>query len=151
MTDDAGGLTFRLMRTMPAPRARVFEMHADPQQFARWWGPRGFSTRRVELDLRAGGRYRIGMQPPDGGAFWLTGEFLEVDAPALLRYSFLYEEPDPEDRETIVTFALRERGTSSEVVVEQGPFATERRRALHEQGWSETLDRLQETLAGEAH
>ena len=150
MTDDARGSTFRLVRAMPAARARVFEMHADPQQFARWWGPRGFTVGHVDLDLRVGGRYRIAMQPPDGDPFWLMGEFLEVDAPARLRYSFLYEEPDPEDRETIVTFALADLGATTEVVVEQGEFATERRRALHEQGWTDTLDRLQEVLAADA-
>ena len=149
MSDSAHGLTFRLVRTMPAPRARVFEMHADPQQFARWWGPRGFSTKSVEIDLRVGGRYRIAMQPPEGDAFWLAGQFLEVDAPARLRYTFVYDEPDPEDRETVVTFALADLGATTEVVVEQGQFATERRRALHEQGWTDTLDRLQETLASE--
>ena len=150
MSDDARGSTFSLVRTMPAPRSRVFEMHADPQQLARWWGPRGFTVGSLDLDLRVGGRYRIAMQPPDGDPFWLTGEFLEVDAPARLRYSFLYEAPDPEDRETIVTFALADLGATTEVVVEQGEFATERRRALHEQGWTDTLDRLREVLAADA-
>src|SRR5262245_52906463 len=85
MTDDARGSTFRLVRTMPAPRSRVFEMHGDPQQFARWWGPRGFSTQRVEIELRVGGCYRIAMRPPDGDVFWLTGEFLAAAPHELLR------------------------------------------------------------------
>jgi len=30
--------------------------------------------------------------------------------------------------------------------VDQGPFATEGRRALHEQGWTDSLDRLEELI-----
>jgi uncharacterized protein YndB with AHSA1/START domain len=46
---------------------------------ARWCGPKGFSAPSVELDVRAGGSYRIEMQPPEGDAFFLSGEFCEVD------------------------------------------------------------------------
>jgi uncharacterized protein YndB with AHSA1/START domain len=132
-----------------AARPLVFAMHAESERLARWWGPKGFSAPTVELDLRVGGHYRILMQPPQGDAFFLTGEFREVDAPATLTYTFRYEEPDPEDRETVVTFSLADLGTTTEVVVEQGTFATERRRALHEQGWTETLDRLHDVITNE--
>jgi hypothetical protein len=36
---------------------------------------------------------------------------------------------------------------STEVSFTQGVFATEARRALHEQGWTESLERLQELLS----
>jgi uncharacterized protein YndB with AHSA1/START domain len=96
----------------------------------------------VECDARVGGRFRIAMQPPEGEPFHVAGEFRAVDPPALLAYTFNYEEPDPDDRETVVTFALEDRGGTTGVTVDQGVFATEARRALHEQGWNETLDRL---------
>ena len=86
------------------------------------------------------------MQPPDGEAFVLSGEFRQVDPPARLVYTFRYEDPDPDDRETIVTLSLRDQLDSTQLIVEQGIFATEGRRALHEQGWTETLDRLQDLL-----
>lgn len=140
--DRPGELTLHLERVVPAPRPVVFGMHTDPQSLARWWGPQGFSSPRVELDLRVGGTYRIVMQPPDGDAFVLSGEFREIDAPARLAYTFRWEDPDPDDRETIAAVSLREVGESTLVTVDQGPFATEARRALHEQGWTETLDRL---------
>jgi uncharacterized protein YndB with AHSA1/START domain len=41
---------------------------------------------------------------------------------------------------------LRDLGESTGLTVEQGTFATEARRALHEQGWNESLDRLEELL-----
>jgi uncharacterized protein YndB with AHSA1/START domain len=82
------------------------------------------------------------MQPPEGGAFYLAGEYLEVDPPARLAYTFRWEDPDPDDRETVVTLSLRDRRNSTELIVSQGTFATEPRLALHEEGWTDTLDRL---------
>lgn len=140
------GLALHLERILPAPRSLVFAAHADPGQLAKWWGPRGFSAPSVDVDLRVGGRYRIAMQPPDGVLFYLTGEFREVAPPARLVYTFRWEEPDPDDRETIVVLTLAGSGDNTALTVDQGVFATEARRALHEQGWSDTLDRLRDHL-----
>jgi uncharacterized protein YndB with AHSA1/START domain len=139
-------LTVHLERVLPAPRPLVFRAHAEPDLLAKWWGPTGFSAPSIEFDLRVGGRYRIAMQPPDGVLFYLAGEFVEVDPPTRLAYTFRWEEPDPDDRETIVTFSLGDLDESTEVSVDQGVFATEGRRALHKQGWTESLDRLQELM-----
>ena len=38
-------------------------------------------------------------------------------------------------------------GDSTELVFEQGEFATERRRQLHDEGWSDTLDRLAHAMS----
>ena len=74
-------------------------------------------------------------------------EFLEVDAPNRLVYTFNWEEPDPEDRETVVTMSFGDLGESTELVVIQEGFATEGRLDLHEGGWSDSLDRLQELMS----
>jgi uncharacterized protein YndB with AHSA1/START domain len=135
-------LKLHLDRIVPAPRPLVFRMLTEPNLFARWWGPKGFTAPSVTLDVRVGGEYRIAMQPPEGDEFFLVGEFLRVDAPAQLSYTFRYEEPGPDDQETIVTLQLEERDGSTELTVDQGTFLTEPRRALHTEGWTEALDRL---------
>ena len=53
------------------------------------------------------------MQPPDGDVFHLSGVFREVDPPVRLAYTFRWEEPDPDDRETMVTLSLRDLGEST--------------------------------------
>lgn len=79
------------------------------------------------------------------------GEFLEIDPPERLSYTFRWEEPDPEDRETVVVLSLRDIGRErAELVLAQGDFATERRRVLHEEGWSQSLDKLEELLSAAA-
>ncbi|HKH13598.1 MAG TPA: SRPBCC domain-containing protein [Solirubrobacterales bacterium] len=142
------GLTLRLKRVVPFTRTVVYRALSDPEELAKWWGPRGFTVPSVEFDPRVGGSYRIAMQPPDGDLFYLSGAFLEVDPPAGLTYTFRWDPPDPDDRETVATLYLEDRGERTEVLLTQGEFATEERLGLHEGGWIDSLGRLREVLGG---
>jgi uncharacterized protein YndB with AHSA1/START domain len=142
----AAELALRVERVLSAPAPHVFRMNVEPDLFGRWFGPKGFSATSVEFDLRVGGSYRITMQPPDAEAFGLFGEFREIDPGARLAYTFRYEPPDPDDRDTLVVLSFADLGEATALTVGQGPFATEARRALHAQGWTESLDRLEEVL-----
>jgi len=82
------------------------------------------------------------MQPPQGEAFHLAGEFLEIDAPSRLVCSFRWEEPDPDDRTTTVTLSLRDLGEATEVSLIQGEFATDARLELHRDGWTDSFAKL---------
>jgi uncharacterized protein YndB with AHSA1/START domain len=144
---DSGGLTLRLHRELPAPRPVVFGACVEPDDLAQWWGPHGFTVQHIELDLRVGGGYRFGMQPPDGELFHLSGEFREVESPARLVYTFRWEEPDPDDRETMVSLSFRDLGDATDLALVQSGFATEARRALHDAGWTDSLDRLHGLLS----
>lgn len=140
-------LTFELSRMVEATPQRVFEAMTDPQQVSQWWGPEGFTCPEVILDTRVGGAYRIAMQPPKGELFYLVGEYLEVQPPSRLAYTFRWEPPDPDDRETVARLALHARDAATEATVTQGPFATEERRKLHQAGWTDTFARLAGHLA----
>jgi uncharacterized protein YndB with AHSA1/START domain len=86
------------------------------------------------------------MQPPEGDLFHLTGNFQAVDAPARLAFTFRWNPPDPDDRETLATLTLEERGRETAIRLVQGKFATEERLALHEEGWRESFERLEALL-----
>lgn len=146
MSRRTGRFVLELTRVLAAPRERVFRALTRPEELASWWGPRGFTTPEIELELRVGGRYRFTMQPPDGDRFHLAGEFLEVAPPRRLAYTFRWEEPVPDDRETVVTLTLDVAGDGTELSVRQGEFATEERLALHRGGWSDSLDKLSALL-----
>ena len=147
MTAQPSELALQMTRVIRAPRPLVFNALTEPDELAKWWGPSGFTAPRVEVDLRVGGSYRFAMQPPDGDLFYLSGEFRKVDPPAHLAYTFRWEDPDPDDRETLVTLSLQDLGETTELVFAQRTFATEPRRALHEQGWTDSFDRLQALMS----
>ena len=136
-----------LERTLGAPCERVFAACVEADKLAEWWGPAGFTSPEIQLDLREGGRYRIKMQPPEGEAFHLRGVFQELEAPRRLVYTFVWEEPDPDDQETVVALTFERAGDNTHLVLDQGPFKTEARYELHRAGWTETLDRLHRALS----
>jgi uncharacterized protein YndB with AHSA1/START domain len=134
VVDEFGWLTRHLEKNLPARVERVFAACVEPGKIVQWWGPLGFTTPSLDLDVQEGGRYRIRMQPPDGEAFHLRGEFSEVAPPRRLVFTFEWEEPDPDDQETAVTLSFLDDGEEMTLVLDQGPFATKARRALHEAG-----------------
>jgi len=130
--------------------SRIFRTLTEPAELARWWVPHGYTTPEIDLDLRVGGGYRFTMQPPDGDRFHLAGEFLEFEPPSGLVYTFRWEEPDPDDRETVVTLSLDEVGDATQVSLSQGEFATEARLELHRSGWTDSSEKLRELIESSA-
>ena len=118
-------LTLELRRGLPAAPSTVFAAFTDADELAKWWGPNGFTTPSLEFDPRVGESYRIEMMPPEGDRFYLTGEFREVDPPVRLGFTFVWEQPDPDDLETQVDLRFRDLGKSTEVTMTQRPFKTE--------------------------
>jgi uncharacterized protein YndB with AHSA1/START domain len=140
------GLTLRLARRLPASRSVVWKTLTDAEVLAGWWGPKGFTVPRVEFEPHVGEHYRITMQPPEGDPFHLYGEFRAVDPPSVLTYTFAWDPSHPDDRETLVTLALVDRGEETDVELTHGEFATEERLALHDGGWTESFEKLEEVL-----
>jgi len=69
-------------RWFDAPPRVVFEAWSNPELFKRWWLPKsmGMMLRSCEMDVRTGGRYRLGFG--DGMDFF--GTYLEVTPPSLI-------------------------------------------------------------------
>jgi len=143
-------LTLEMKRVLEAVPSVVFGAFSDSSALVKWWGPEGFTTPSLEFQPRVGESYRIQMQPPEGDPFYLTGEFREVDPPARLAYTFVWEAPDPDDVETLVALSFRDLGESTEVALTQGPFKTEARRALHRDGWTDSFDKLERLISAHA-
>ena len=136
-----------MKRVLPAPRPVAYAAFSDPTELAKWWGPQGFTSQSLEFQARAGESYRIEMQPPEGDRFYLIGAFREVDPPARLEFTFVWEDPDPDDVETVVALSFRDIADWTEVALVQGPFKTDARRALHRNGWADSLDKLASLLS----
>ena len=55
----------RIIREFDAPVAKVFRAHVEPELFARWNWPEGYSVQFDQYDCRTGGAYRITMSGPE--------------------------------------------------------------------------------------
>ena len=129
-----------------APAEQVFGMLTEPSELATWWGPHGFTTPEIQIDARVGGSFRFTMQPPDGEAFHLSGQFVEVQRPSRLRFTFRWDEPVPDDRETVVELSLDFLDGRTTVTLTQGEFATKERLELHRGGWADSFEKLDAVL-----
>jgi uncharacterized protein YndB with AHSA1/START domain len=139
---DATGAELHLEKVLDTAPERVFAAFVDAEQLRSWWGPVGFSVERLQFDAVEGTDYRIAMQPPEGDVFHIHGTFREVEPPRRLSFTFVYEEPDPDDQETIVALTFEPTDPGTRVILDQGPFKTTARLELHRAGWTDTLERL---------
>ncbi|MEA5598186.1 SRPBCC domain-containing protein [Rivularia sp. UHCC 0363] len=67
-----------ITRIFNAPRKLVFEVWTQPEHVVQWWGPKGFTTRVTETDLRPGGKSSYVMIAPDGKEYPAKGVFREI-------------------------------------------------------------------------
>lgn len=100
--------TVVMTRVFAAPRRLVFEALTKPEHVARWYGPHGFSVVSCEIDLRPGGSYRFVQRAPDGNQYGFRGVYKEIEPPARLVYTWIFEMMP--DKEALITTLLDERG-----------------------------------------
>jgi uncharacterized protein YndB with AHSA1/START domain len=132
------GIALVARRTVRAPAARLFEAWTQPEHLRAWWGPRPVTCSAAEVDLRVGGRYRLENALPDGNIVIIEGEFLLVEPPRRLVYTWRAGD-DPESR---VTVRFEPRAEATEVIVIHERIADERIRQSHVGGWEGCLDGL---------
>jgi uncharacterized protein YndB with AHSA1/START domain len=136
----------KLTRLIQADPAKVFEAWTDPVHLNLWSAPEGMDV-EAEVDLRVGGRYRLRMTNPDGEPFTAVGEYLEIDPPNRLRYTWSWEESD-DHSETLVTVEFLDRGGATEVALVHELFPDAETAGKHGEGWSSCLNRLERVFEG---
>lgn len=143
VTDDAEPVLV-VRRHLAVPRERVFEAWLDSESLAHWMRPGNFTHSTVTVDPRVGGGFRIVMQGrADGGEHEHHGEYLAIEPPSLLSFTWISKATDHQP--TVVTIEFHERGTGTEVVLTHRrlpPKAIEG----HRKGWTDILRVLDEAL-----
>jgi uncharacterized protein YndB with AHSA1/START domain len=129
----------RVERVIHAPREDVFDAWTDLARLGAWWGPPGVPVKRLEGELRPGGRYRIAMQEPAGGERLLEWTFREIDAPRRLVYDWRWLSGSRDASLVVVEFL--DLGDRTRVVVEHAGLPPESR-DTHARGWAGCLENL---------
>jgi uncharacterized protein YndB with AHSA1/START domain len=145
-------LELTLTRFYDAPRELVYQMWTDPVHLALWWGPRSFTNPVCQVDVQAGGTIRIIMRAPDGTRFPMSGTYRQVEPPRSLGYTFIALDDDGNpvlDGETAVTFDAMDGKTKLTVQTCAIGLMDGAQQMIDgmENGWSQSLDRLDALLA----
>jgi uncharacterized protein YndB with AHSA1/START domain len=75
-----------MSRVFAARRALVFRTWTDPAHIGAWWGPRGFTTTTMVMDVRVGGLWIHVMHGPDGTNYPSWIRYLTIDPDERLVY-----------------------------------------------------------------
>jgi len=142
-----------ITRTVNASRELVYKAWIDQKLLAKWWGPHGFTNPVCELNVRPGGAIRIDMRGPDGTVYPMKGVFREIKQPERLVFTStaLEDEKGNPQLENLNTITLVGLGKKTKItvradVVKSMP-AADRALSGMEEGWKQSLDRLEELLA----
>jgi uncharacterized protein YndB with AHSA1/START domain len=131
-------------RQMAVPRERVFEAWLDSESLAQWMRPANFTHATVSVDPRVGGGFRIVMEGrTDGGDYEHRGEYLVIEPPSLLSFTWISNATDY--KPTVVTIEFHERGSGTELVLTHQRLAA-KAVANHREGWTDIVRLLEVTL-----
>jgi uncharacterized protein YndB with AHSA1/START domain len=141
-----------ITRIYDAPVKAVWEAWTDPEQVAKWWGPRGFTLTTHGKDLRAGGHWSYTMHGPDGVDYPNKTIYFEVE-----KYKKLvYDHGGSDDRPPLfrVTVLFSESGGKTKMEMSMAlptpEAAAETRKFIKQAGGDSTWDRLAEYLERES-
>ncbi|MER5319261.1 SRPBCC family protein [Streptosporangium roseum] len=144
---------YEIVRDFAAQREQVYAAWTRPERFARWFGPRMFTTPadRVVLDVRPGGTWRATLVGEEGFEVTLQGVYREIAGPG--RLVFTTGDPDsPGDGPaSVATLTLEECEGGTTMRFHQFGVNTDAEHAEQARaGWLEFFDRLAEHLAVQA-
>jgi uncharacterized protein YndB with AHSA1/START domain len=139
-------------RTFDAPAHIVFDAWTKPELLKQWWAPKSFgvSLFECEQDLRVGGAYRFafGRDPKSPEVF--TGRYLEVDPPARLVFTQIYERMAHVGEAVVTAIFDESQGRTRLILRQVFPSKEALEGALAsgmERGMRITLDQLDELVA----
>jgi uncharacterized protein YndB with AHSA1/START domain len=142
MTDPSAPILV-VRRRIEVPRERVFQAWLDSESLAQWMRPGDTTHTTVTVDPRVGGGFRIVMEGRPEGGVEHRGEYLAIEPPSLL--SFTWDSRHTGAGRSVVTIEFHERGSGTELVLTHRglpPTAIE----PHRQGWTDIVRLLDDAL-----
>jgi uncharacterized protein YndB with AHSA1/START domain len=142
--NDAGAPVVVVRRQMAVSRDRVFAAWLDSESLAHWMRPGSSTHATVTVDPRVGGGFRIVMEGRPEGGVEHHGEYLAIEPPSLLSFTWISRHTG--DRPTVVTIEFHERGSGTELVLTHRGLPPKEVEG-HRKGWTEIMLLLEEALA----
>lgn len=136
-----------ITRTIGGSPEDVFDAWTRPEVFSRWFGPKRATLAECAIDLRVGGGWRAVINGVDGNTYTVTGEYVDIDRPNQLVFTWGWVNDGERGRETLVTVTLAPEGSYTKLTLLHERFESDDMRNRHNEGWAGTLDCLEELFA----
>ena len=93
-----------LTRAFSAPPQRLFPAWTTPELIRRWMlGPEGWRMTECRTDPRPGGEFHFAYTHDDGRAFTISGSYLAIEPPRLIRHREVMAMPEGRTRTDVET------------------------------------------------
>lgn len=142
MPDDT---TLMIRRTFDADMKTLFAALTDPAAIGEWFCPGTFRVARAEGDLRVGGSWVIEMISPEGNARNVGGEYLAIDPPNSVSFTWAWQNEPAEVSHVEYRLSPADAGTTLTLIHTRLPSVESR--DMHGTGWNAALDKLIPFLA----
>lgn len=147
--------TLTIVRVLDAPRDKVWRACSEPEALRQWWGqPKGATMPVCTVDFRVGGTLHFEAVQSNGTAIWIKCIYREiVEGETLVLEQHLSDEAgralDSADwpASTITLRFESLDGKTRLTVVHAGMASNRNPVAAFREGWSQSLDRLVDSLA----
>jgi uncharacterized protein YndB with AHSA1/START domain len=131
-----------LNRRYPVAPEKVWRAWTDAEALKKWWGPGpGERVSLAELDVRAGGRFRIVFGGSEGKEHECAGVYKEVVPNRKLVFTWCWPNSTPE-RVSVVTILFQQMNGETELQFRHEQFFDEAARDGHRRGWTAALENL---------
>ncbi len=142
----------KIERLFNAPVERIFKAWTEPSFISSWFGPKDFTVKKTEVDCRPGGQYEISLIAPDGSAVIHFGEYLLVDKPHKLIFTWILANQacagsSSHQANTLVELNFFQQGAQTLLILQHEKLPDEASLRGHQFGWQSSFDNLDTILA----
>jgi uncharacterized protein YndB with AHSA1/START domain len=148
----SAGASLSIVRRFSASPAQVWAACTQPELLRHWLSPKPFRDCMVEADARVGGRFFFRMTG-EPGTFAADGIYRDVDEPRRLSLTWTWTEgppgEHPDGNTSLVTFDIKPDGDGTRLMLTHTGLPNQAEADSHEEGWTETFEKLAALLEGE--
>jgi uncharacterized protein YndB with AHSA1/START domain len=135
----------RVRRVLPATPEVVFDQWLDPEALADWMCPRPAHCVSIVVEPHVGGRVRFDVRETatdTGAPVLISGQFLDVDRPRRLRFTWSHSGWDDPTLASVVEVSFEPVGDGETLMSIEHSLLPPEGFADHDIGWSVTADQL---------
>jgi uncharacterized protein YndB with AHSA1/START domain len=139
--------TVRVQRVMPASPEVVFDEWLDAESMEEWMCPRPARCVDITIEPHVGGTLRFDVDDK-GTSVLITGQFLAIDRPRLLRFTWRNSNWADPTAVSVVNVAFEPVGDDETLMSIEHSLAPPEEFENFHTGWTRTFDQLAAFLQG---
>lgn len=138
-----GTTTLRLVRIIKAPAERIYQCFLDPDAYAKWLPPHGFTGKVHHMEPKVGGAFRMSFSTINRSwSHAFGGKYIELTPYKRIVHTDKFEDETMGKGTMTVTIDLKPVKGGTEITIVQAGIPKGPAAEGAPYGWSQSLDNL---------